>query len=232
MPETKAKLVVITGATRGLGRAMTEGFARRGHTVVGCGRSVEEVERLRKELGPSHSFEALDVTGDDAVKGWAQAFLARFGPPDLLINNAATINKNAPLWEVSAAEFDRVVDVNLKGIANVIRHVVPSMIERGEGLIVNFSSYWGRSTAPEVAPYCASKWGVEGLTRALSQELPGGMAAVALNPGIIDTDMLRSTFGNKASGYIQPSDWADAAVPFLLQAGVKDNGKALTVPGQ
>jgi len=232
MPVPDNKLVVITGATRGLGKAMAEGFAKRGHTVVGCGRSSEDLDRLTKALGVPHSFHSVDVTSDNAVKAWAETLLARFGPPDLLVNNAAAININAPLWKVSAADFDHVIDVNLKGIANVIRHIVPAMIARGSGAIVNFSSYWGRSTSPEVAPYCATKWGVEGLTRSLSQELPNGLAAVSLNPGIIDTDMLRSTFGGRASGYIQPEQWAEAAVPFLLQIGPKDNGKPLTVPGQ
>jgi NAD(P)-dependent dehydrogenase (short-subunit alcohol dehydrogenase family) len=96
--------------------------------------------------------------------------------------------------------------------------------------VVNFSSGWGRSTAPEVAPYCATKWGVEGLTRALAQELPAGLAAVALNPGIIDTDMLRRTFGSSASAYPDPAIWAVKAVPFLEKLGPRDNGQALTAP--
>lgn len=106
------------------------------------------------------------------------------------------------------------------------------MIARGSGVIVNLSSGWGRSTSPEVAPYCATKWAIEGLTRALSQELPKGLAAVALNPGIIDTDMLRSTFGTRASNFLGPGEWTKAAIPFLLKLGPSDNGKALTVPGQ
>src|SRR4029079_16144380 len=98
------------------------------------------------------------------------------------------MNGPAPLWAVPREEFDRLIHVNIKGIANVIRHLVPAMIGRGSGVIVNISSGWGRSTAAEVAPYCASKWAVEGLTRALAQELPAGMAAVPLNPGISDTE--------------------------------------------
>jgi NAD(P)-dependent dehydrogenase (short-subunit alcohol dehydrogenase family) len=227
-----SRVVVITGATRGLGRALVDGFSKLGHRVIGCGRSSAEIDQLRREPGPAEAFAVVDVVSDSAVKSWADAFLARFGPPDLLINNAAVINRNAPLWEVPASEFDLVVDVNLKGVANVIRHVVPAMIERGSGVIVNLSSGWGRSTSPEVAPYCATKWGIEGLTRSLAQELPEGLAAVPLNPGIIDTDMLRSTFGGGASGFLDPEAWAREAVPFLLGLGAKDNGKALTVPGQ
>ncbi len=232
MADASHRLIVITGATRGLGRAMVEGFAALGHTVVGCGRSAAEIERLRQDLGDPHDFEAVDVSRDDQVQAWAARVLDRHGAPDLLVNNAGVMNRNAPLWEVPVEEFDRVVDVNIKGVAHVIRHFVPAMVVRRSGVIVNFSSGWGRSVAPEVAPYCATKWAVEGLTRALAKELPGGMAAVPLNPGIIDTDMLRTAFGAKAGGFPDATKWAKAAVPFLLQLGPEDNGKPLAVPGQ
>ncbi|MGE3819055.1 MAG: SDR family oxidoreductase [Isosphaeraceae bacterium] len=225
------KVVVVTGATRGLGRAMTGGFVRAGHTVAGCGRTTADVTALREAFPPPNEFHVVDVTEEPAVRAWAKGFLERLGPPDLLINNAATINRNARLWEVPSDEFDRVIDVNLKGIAHVIRHVLPAMLTRGTGVVVNFSSGWGRSVSAEVAPYCASKWGVEGLTRALAEELPKGMAAVAMNPGIIDTAMLRSCFGEQARSYPGPKAWADSAVPYLLQLGPKDNGQSATVPG-
>ena len=81
-----------------------------------------------------------------------------------------------------------------------------------------------------VAPYCASKWAIEGLTQSLAQELPSSMAAIPLNPGIINTEMLRSTFGKSASGYPTAEEWAAIAAPFLLRLGPAENGKSLTVP--
>ena len=231
MAESARKLIVITGATRGLGRALAVGFAGLGHTVVGCGRTAEAVEALRATLGAPHDFAVVDVARADQVRAWADRFLARSGAPDLLVNNAALINRNAPFWEVPTEEFDRVVDVNIKGVAHVLRHVVPAMVARRSGVIVNLSSYWGRSTSPEVAPYCATKWAIEGLTRALAQELPQGLAAVPVNPGIIDTDMLRSCFGESSSEYPDPAGWAESAVPFFLGLGPADNGKPVTVPG-
>lgn len=224
-------VVVLTGATRGLGRALALNLAARGCTLAGCGTSAGHVETLRASLGAPHTIEVVDVRDDDAVRAWADRVIGAVGPPDLLINNAATINRNAPLWELSAEEFGGVIDVNLKGVANVIRRFLPSMIARGSGVVVNLSSGWGRTTSPDVAPYCATKWGIEGLTRALAQELPKGLAAVPLNPGIIDTDMLRATFGASASRYPTAEEWAEAAGPFLLTLGAKDNGKPLTVPG-
>jgi NAD(P)-dependent dehydrogenase (short-subunit alcohol dehydrogenase family) len=123
-----------------------------------------------------------------------------------------------------------VIDVNLKGVANVIRHFVPAMVARGSGVIVNFSSGWGRSVSGEMAPYCATKWGIEGLSQALAEELPAGMAAVAFNPGVIDTDMLRTAWGDEAGSYQDPGSWAQRAVPFLLNIKASDNGRPLTVP--
>ena len=121
------------------------------------------------------------------------------------------------------------MSVNVIGVANCIRHFVPAMAVRKKGIIVNFSSGWGRSTAAEVAPYCATKWAVEGLTQALAQELPRGMAAIPLNPGIINTEMLQSCFGSAAKSYPGPSEWSQGAVDFLLALGPKDNGKQLSV---
>ena len=224
------KNILITGVTYGLGRAMVDEFVRRGHTVLGCGRTHSEIEALKRKFRAPHEFETADVSSDEAVKAWAAACLKSHAPPDLLLNNAGVINQNARLWEIDARELSQVLDVNLKGTANVIRHFVPAMVKRKSGVIVNFSSGWGRSTSPEVAPYCASKWGIEGMTLALAQELPSGMAAIPLNPGIINTEMLRSAFGESSSNYPSADEWAQIAVPFLLKLGPKDNGKQMTVP--
>jgi NAD(P)-dependent dehydrogenase (short-subunit alcohol dehydrogenase family) len=230
MARHQQKLIVLTGVTRGLGFALTEKFIQLGHMVQGCGRSRDVIERLQQQFKPPHDFACVDVSREHEVERWAARLLSSHGAPDLLINNAAVINQNAPLWQVPGEEFDRLVDINIKGVANVIRHFVPAMIARRAGIIVNFSSGWGRETSPEVAPYCASKWAIEGLTQALARELPKGMAAVPLNPGIIDTDMLRSCFGESANRYPSPRQWAETAAPFLAHIGPRDNGKALSVP--
>jgi NAD(P)-dependent dehydrogenase (short-subunit alcohol dehydrogenase family) len=223
------KVIVLTGATRGLGRALVAAFSVEGHTVIGCGRSRGHVAELRHGFPAPHRFDAVDVADAAAVRAWAADVLAKAGPPDLLINNAALMNTPAPLWEVPTDEFNAVIDVNVKGVFNVVKTFVPAMVKRGSGVIVNLSSGWGRSTAPEVAPYCATKYAVEGLTLALAQELPKGMAAVPLNPGVIDTDMLRQSWSDGASGYPKPEEWARRAAPFLLGLGPKDNGRSLSV---
>jgi NAD(P)-dependent dehydrogenase (short-subunit alcohol dehydrogenase family) len=222
--------VLLTGISRGLGRAMFEQFAARGHIVAGCARSPGAIAELAAQWGPPHDFQCVDVSRAAEVEQWAKGVLERIGPPDLLLNNAALINQLAPLWDVPVQEFSEMIDVNIKGVYHVIRSFAPAMIARGRGIIVNFSSGWGRSTSPEVAPYCATKWAIEGLTRALAEELPAGMAAVPLNPGIINTEMLRICFGPEARGYPDAQAWARQAVPFLLRITAQDNGRTLTVP--
>lgn len=228
MSETRR--ILLTGATRGLGRALVDRFAEAGHVVCGCGRDEAGVADLGEAHPPPHAFAAVDVSDAAAVSAWAEALLADAGPPDLLINNAALMNAPAPLWEVPAAEFGRLMDVNVDGTLNVIRALAPAMIARGTGVIVNLSSGWGRSTAPEVGPYCASKWAIEGLTGSLAQDLPRGVAAVSLNPGVIDTDMLRTCWEGAAAAYPKPEAWSRRAAPFLLSLDASHNGKALTAP--
>lgn len=221
-------MIVITGVTRGLGRAMARGFAEAGCVVAGCGRSEEHIGELARELPDPHLFRCVDVTSPEVVE-WARAVVDSLGPPDLLLNNAALMNQPAPLWEVPTEEFSGLVDVNLKGVFAVCKAFLPPMVEREQGVIVNFSSGWGRSTSPGVAPYCATKYGIEGLTKSLAQELPSGMAAVPLSPGIIDTDMLRVAWGDGAAAYSKSDAWAKRAVPFLLSLDSSANGQSLTV---
>jgi NAD(P)-dependent dehydrogenase (short-subunit alcohol dehydrogenase family) len=229
MSKITPKTIVVTGVTKGLGRALADRFIELGHAVLGCGRSAAEVGSLRRKFPKPHDFAIVDVSRDEQVADWAKRLLREFGPPDLLVNNAAVINRNALLWEVPADDFQRIIEVNIIGVTNCIRHFVPAMTARKRGVIVNLSSGWGRSTAPKVAPYCATKWAIEGLTQALAQELPEGMAAVPLNPGIINTEMLQSCFGKQAQGYPTADEWSRKAAPFLLKLGPKDNGESLSV---
>lgn len=231
MPTSSSKVIVITGATRGLGRALAHRFAREGHQVAGCGRGAAQVAELQEALGSGHFFRVVDVTNDRAVAAWALEVVGRYGPPDLLINNAALINNRAPLWQVPAAEFDAVIDVNIKGVTNVIRHFLPPMLARRSGVVINLSSGWGKFTAPEVAPYCATKFAMEGLTGALAQELPPGMAAIPLSPGIIHTDMLDVAFGEGAAQHWTAEQWVDVAAPFILGLGPEHNGQSLRIGG-
>ena len=222
--------IVITGVTRGLGRALAEQYIKLGHLVIGCGRNVNTIESLSNAYPENTDFQVVDISDQKQVCFWAKDVLNKFGAPDFLLNNAGIINKNAALWDVPEQEFSDVININVKGVYNTIKEFVPNMIRIGKGTVVNFSSGWGRSASPEVAPYCTSKWAIEGLSKSLAQDLPEGMVSVALNPGVIDTNMLRSCWDANAAMYEKPESWAKRVAPFILNISQKDNGASLTAP--
>ncbi|XP_014508650.1 NADPH-dependent pterin aldehyde reductase [Vigna radiata var. radiata] len=230
------RTVLITGVGKGLGRALAVELATRGHTIIGCSRSQHNLDSLQTQLSSSnrnhnHLFFNADVRSDESVQQMARLVMDQKAVPDIIVNNAGTINKNNKLWEVPAEEFEEVMDTNVKGTANVLRHFIPLMIalKNAEGIIVNMSSGWGRSGAALVAPYCASKWAIEGLSKSVAKEVGQGMAVVALNPGVINTDMLTSCFGSSASLYQSPQSWALKAASLILNLTPADNGSSLTV---
>ena len=230
MPNSKSRHIVITGASRGLGRALSENFIAQGHHVSACARDASTMAAMAEQFGQAHRFDVVDLSQPTQIAQWCEALLEDKGAPQLLINNAGVINRNAPLWEIDSDEFQQVIDINIAGVFNVTRGLLPAMIEQNEGVVVNLSSGWGRSVSPEVAPYCASKWAIEGMTKALAAELPGTMAAVPLNPGMINTDMLQSCFGAAADNHEQAEAWAKTAAPFLLGLKASDNGQSLSAP--
>ena len=222
--------IVITGVTKGFGRALVEQYIKLGHLVIGCGRNVNSIESLSNSYPENTDFQVVDISDQRQVCFWAKDVLNKFGAPDFLLNNAGIINKNAALWDVPEQEFSDVININVKGVYNTIKEFVPHMIRIGKGTVVNFSSGWGRSTSPEVAPYCTSKWAIEGLSKSLAQDLQEGMVSVALNPGVIDTNMLRSCWDENAAMYEKPESWAKRVAPFILNISQKDNGASLTAP--
>ena len=222
--------IFVTGVSRGLGRALAELLIGNGQVVVGCARSEIAIAELAEEYPNPHSFSVVNVADWEQVDAWITSTFPKGNARTLLINNAALINANANLWEVPPEEFSRLLDVNISGTYHGIRSIVPKMISAGGGGIINFSSTWGRSTSPEVAPYCATKFAIEGMTNALAGELPSSIYTVAMNPGVINTEMLQSCFGSAADGYPSAREWAEAAMPYFLSLDRSSNGKSLSVP--
>jgi len=221
--------ILITGVSRGIGKALCQEFAQQGHQVAGCARDKKAIAQLSEQLGDLHPIANVDLASDADVHAWITSLVSDWAVPDLVINNAAVINENAPLWEVPYKEFEQLVAINITAVFSVTRHVLPPMIERGSGVIANISSGWGRSASADVASYCTSKFAIEGMTQALALDLPKGLAAVPVNPGIINTDLLQSCFGSSANDAPSPEQWVKRAAPFFLKLGPKDNGKSLSV---
>ncbi|MEC3460333.1 SDR family oxidoreductase, partial [Bacillus thuringiensis] len=206
------KSVIITGVTQGLGRAMVGRFHELGWNIYGCGRSKDKIEELKKQYSKIHDFQVIDISDSQQVNNWANYILNRHKAPNLIINNASIVNQNAQLWKITAQEFENVMNVNVNGVVNVIRAFVPAMVVRKEGIIINMSSSWGREGEAELAPYCASKFAIEGITKSMALELPYGRAVVALDPGgSISTPMLKSCAPQYINESPTPETWSHKA---------------------
>jgi 3-oxoacyl-[acyl-carrier protein] reductase len=173
------KVAVVTGASRGIGRAVAKLLAEAGAEVAGCARHA------------APGVAACDVGRPEEVERFSAEVLRRLGPPDFLINNAG-VAARARLEETSLESWDAVLDSNLKGTFLVTRAFLGAMRARRGGRIVNVASISGRQGTAGLTAYCAAKHGVVGLTRALAQELRAdGIAVNAVCPGSVDTEMLR-----------------------------------------
>jgi NAD(P)-dependent dehydrogenase (short-subunit alcohol dehydrogenase family) len=173
----------------------------------------------------------VDVALDNKVALWAAKVLENDSPPDLLINNAAIMNRLAPLWEQDDREFTKLVDANIRGVQNVIRHFVPAMVAKKKGVIVNFSSGWGRSVSPEVALLhveVGDRGPHEGARGRVAQG-DGGGAAESRGDRHRDAAFV---LGGRGGELPESGAWAEVAAPFILSLGAKDNGRSLSVPGQ
>ncbi|XP_022155162.1 NADPH-dependent pterin aldehyde reductase-like isoform X2 [Momordica charantia] len=222
--------ILITGVSKGIGRALALECAKRGHTIIGCSRSQDKLDSLRTQLlSPDKHLLFNTDTSNSSVQDLVNAVLERNLIPDILVNNAAVVNEKSKFWEIPMNEFDSVIDTNVKGTANVLRHFIPLMIASEKRIIVNMSSEWGRMGAPMFSPYSTSKWAIEGLTKSIAPELPEGMAIIALHPGVINTDMLVTCFGDLAANYQTPEPWAVKASTMILNFTSADNGASLSV---
>lgn len=192
----EGRVALVTGASRGIGRAVAPALARAGADLVlcstregGCEAAVREAQAVGRRAFGIAADVALSADCDRLVRAAEEAF----GRVDLLVNNAGVVRR-APVSDTTDEEFDRVLAVNLRGPFSLCRRVIPGMVRRGFGRIVNVSSISSRLGTPRLAPYCASKWGLNGLTQALAEELKGtGVSVMAVLPGSVDTDMLKGS---------------------------------------
>ncbi|MHC4847772.1 MAG: SDR family NAD(P)-dependent oxidoreductase [Planctomycetota bacterium] len=201
---------LVTGASRGIGAALAAELQGRGARVTGVSRTGADV---------------CDVSDPAQVA----ALFARTGPVDLLVNNAAVIHRPAPLWDVPLEEWESVLRINVLGTVAMLQAYLPAMNERGSGFVVNLSSGWGRFAAPEQSPYCASKFAVEALTSSVADEVADGVCVIALNPGVIATDMLERAFRGDVAGYPAPAETARAFATLLESLDPSWNGRSVNL---
>ena len=231
METSQSKVIVITGATYGLGNAMAREFLRLGHKVAGCGRTRAIAEKLTQEfnsIADRCDFAAVDVTQDCEVNEWAKQVLKKFGPPDFLINNAAIAGTHMNFWELPAEEFDRVVDVDIKGPANTTRHFVPHMISSGKGVVCNVTSWVGRNNLAKLTAAVTGKWGLEGFSRNLAKELPDPLVSFQLDPGVVLSPMNEKTMPpEELAKQVTAEEWASKVCPAVLAIDRSMNGELM-----
>jgi NAD(P)-dependent dehydrogenase (short-subunit alcohol dehydrogenase family) len=187
------KVVVITGAGSGIGRATALLFGRLGARVHLADVNAEAVEAVRGEIGAAAAAHTVDCSDPAAVEALAERVFAAEGRVDVLHNNAG-VGHAGELEATTVDDWQRVIGVNLLGVAYGVQAFAPRMLSQGGGgSIVNTASAAGLFGIPEMAPYCASKWGVVGMTEALDAELrPRGIRVSAVCPGIVDTPITSS----------------------------------------
>ncbi len=225
----------ITGAGRGLGRAIALTLARNGARIAVSGRTQESRERVAAEIvatgGEARSFE-LDVTRENEVLQAVAEVLSAWGRIDILVNNAGIIQYDSPVWETTVEEWDAMMAVNLRDMFLCCRAVVPHMMERNRGVIINMGSSSGRMADHEYGPYSATKWGVVGYTVSLARSLrPHGIRVNGINPGWVDTDMSRAVEPQGDPGWSTAEEIARTALFLAGQAPRDMTGQFIDVFG-
>jgi 3-oxoacyl-[acyl-carrier protein] reductase len=215
------QVAIVTGAGRGIGAAIARKLASMAAHVVLAGRNRGPLETTAKSIVDAHGrvqVEICDVTDLHSVESLAKRVESSFRHLDILVNNAGIGGGNSPLHQLSPEVWDQVFNTNLRGVYYCIRSFAPMMIRAGHGHIINISSLAGKNALPNGAAYSASKWGLNGLSYSVAEELRGHNIRVeVICPGSVDTDF--SPHRGKDSGrMLQPDDIAHIVAMLVTQA--------------
>lgn len=239
------KVAVVTGGSRGIGYATVEAFIREGAKVVLCASRQETADTAVSKLKEAYRDAAVegiwpDLSDYGAVKAAFDAIVEKYGRIDILVNNAG-VSESTPFVDYTAEKFEKVMDLNVKGVFNCSRAVSESMVAAGSGVILNTSSMVSQYGQPAGIAYPTSKFAVNGFTLSLARELgPKGIRVNAVAPGITYTDMMRSVPKEVIDPMIaqiplrrmgQPEDIANAFVFLASDMASYISGEVLHVDG-
>src|SRR4051812_22858629 len=217
----KQKVAVVTGGNRGIGAAIANKLAELELNVVICGRRKNDLDKVAEQItsiGGTCEAIVCDLSRLESVTELANAVRQRFGRVDVLVNNAGVGGFGSPLYSLAPEKWDEVINTNLRGGFYTIRAFAPMMIEQRCGDIVNISSIASKNALPNGAVYAASKWGLNGLTYSVAEELRGyNIRVTAVCPGSVDTD-LSPHEGRDKSKMLKPDDVAHAVQMIVTQA--------------
>jgi len=193
----KNKIALVTGATSGIGRATAIALAKVGYDIIGCGRRKERLEALKDEL-PQHvryTYLVFDVRDRHAVDQAIDSLPQEWSDIDVLINNAGNAHGLDPIYTGDTDDWDAMMDINVKGLLYVSRKIIPGMVERKSGQVVNTGSIAGKEVYPNGNVYCASKHAVDALTKGMRLDLnPFGIKVIGIHPGAVDTEFSNVRF--------------------------------------
>lgn len=195
----QGKVVLVTGASSGIGEAVTRALAAAGHRVVIGARRTERLQALTLELreqGLRVSARALDVTRLEDMQQFVAFAEATYGPVDVIVNNAGVMPLS-PLNALKVDEWNRMIDVNVRGVLHGIAAVLPGMEARGKGQVVNVSSIGGHAVSPTAAVYCATKYAVRAISDGLRQETDR-IRVTVISPGVVESELADSITDDSA----------------------------------
>lgn len=234
-PPLKGQVAVITGAGRGIGTAIARELASLGATAALCGRTQATLEQTATTIvdaGGKAEVIPCDVTELHQLQHAAARIESTFGRTDILVNNAGIGGIGSPLHELPPEQWDQIVNTNLRGVYYAIHAFAPMMIRAQSGHIINISSLAGKNPLKNGAAYAASKWGLNGLTYSVAEELRGHNVRVSvICPGSVQTDFDPHT-GKDTKKMLQPEDVAHAVVMLVTQRPQSFMSEVLLRPTQ
>ncbi len=213
------QVAAITGAARGIGRATAQAFLREGMKVAIGDLDFATAQQTAKELGHGTVAFQLDVTQRASVKDFLDGAEAQLGPVDVLVNNAGIMQVGHTIWDEDDATTQRMIDINVNGVMFGVKEVVPRMLSRGRGHVVNIASTAGKGGFPGGGTYCGTKHYVVGMSEALRAELRGtGVEVSCVMPVVVNTELASGLQNTRGVKLIQPEDVANEIVSALKEA--------------
>ena len=227
----QGKKAVITGGTQGLGKALAERYLAEGASVAICARSKRELESLQRKLSANDaSFVAIpcDISNSVQVQEFVQKVLHEFTHIDILVNNASRLGARVAINDYPLNEWDETIQTNLNGSFFITRLIIPGMIQQKSGSIINVSSSVGKAARARWGAYAVSKFGLEGLTQLLSEELkPYNVTVNAVNPGAMATAFRRQAYPEEDQSILRtPDQVTDIFVYLASNDGVGISGQS------
>jgi dehydrogenase/reductase SDR family protein 4 len=237
------KVAIVTGASRGIGRAIAEAFAREGARVAICGRKQETLDQVAREIGPSVKPIACHIGRADQIENMISVTTRELGPVDILVNNAATNISFGPCLEIDEAQFDKMIEINLKSAFRLVQAIAPGMCARGSGSIINIASIAGLRPQLHSLLYSMTKAALIMMTQSYALEIgPKGVRVNAIAPGLIQTALSEHYWKDEAQREKllakqpiqrigQPSDVAELALLLASDKGSYITGQTFVVDG-